>query len=129
MSVVHDIRIIISVSLLFWLVGCERASHTQAPALEYQQRLAYVLERDLPAADEIRRMSLPEHSATQISLKPLQLSLLDSFRLDDCELSSLIANRNSALGRLRTGLRQFHSDRQIATALQACAFHIANDNP
>ncbi len=102
------------------LGACSRDTELLAHWQDYQQRLAkpqllepsnFVLE-SAPALPALRELRL--------EVTELNLSLLDSFRLDSCRVAALIAERNSSLGRLQQGVLRYYHDVQISSALNDC---------
>lgn len=88
---------------------------------DYQQRLATPQQMATYSFQLTAAPQLPALRDLRLETATLNLSLLDSLRLDSCQVASLIAERNSSLGRLQQGLLRYYHDVQISTALADCA--------
>ncbi|RUO65400.1 Protein of unknown function [Pseudidiomarina planktonica] len=95
---------------------------------EYQQRLTYA--QDLPPLEvELaypKRMPVARELNSDI--ERLSLSLIDAWRLDECPAGALIAERNSALGRLTDGVLRYYNDLKMLEALRLCAADVTENS-
>ncbi|MDX1706852.1 DUF3080 family protein [Pseudidiomarina sp.] len=87
---------------------------------DYQQRLANTqnidtIEVSLPAPKRP-----PAVRDLRLDIPRVSLSLLDSMRLDACPAGALIAERNSALGRLTDGVSRYYGDIRLIAAMKQC---------
>lgn len=69
---------------------------------DYVQRVARAGEVERPEARQALPPLYPRGRERRLPIEPLRVDLLDLFRLQDCDLSQLIAERNSILGRYLT---------------------------
>ncbi|WP_127347937.1 DUF3080 family protein [Pseudidiomarina mangrovi] len=115
---VHSTLVLV-ISVLV-LSACSRDTSLMADWQDYQQRLA--TPQQLQPRDFVLEPapSLPALRDLRLDVTELNLSLLDSFRLDSCRVAALIAERNSSLGRLQQGVLRYYHDVQISSALNEC---------
>lgn len=109
---------------LFTLLSCLLLSAcTDKPSdvyLQYQQRLANTLEQPLRQAPELNNIVLTPIHYEQEALTTQQLSLLQLAQLSHCKLNTLIAERNSQLGKLATPASQLIYQIQFIQLAPAC---------
>ena len=67
---------------------------------EYQLRMSRVLEVEPPLPQELAVPSYPQARALQRPVARASIGMLDLLALGDCELHTLVAERNSSLGKL-----------------------------
>ncbi|MEX1222714.1 MAG: DUF3080 family protein [Idiomarina sp.] len=95
---------------------------------DYKQRLTYA--QNLPPLEvEVgypKRM--PVARALDSDIERLSLSLIDAWRLDECPAGALIAQRNSALGRLTDGVLRYYNDLKMLEALRLCAAEVTQNS-
>lgn len=110
-------RLVVWVAVLV-LVACE--ADAPIPITDYTTRLARVL--DVPVAEtEIRPLPrLPRVRELRQSLSEDNIDLLEFLRLSGCELQSLIAERNSSLGKLAQPSQRLVYELNFLRAGSAC---------
>ncbi len=101
--------------------ACTPAPTGLEALVDYQQRVANTIDQPAITPDLPAPAQPPQARELRTFIEPLNLSFLDTLRLDQCPLGQLLAHRNSSLGRLTSGLRRYHQDRLIAQALVECA--------
>lgn len=69
------------------------------------------------------KLQYPRQRALAVPVERTRLDLLDGLSLSHCELGQLIAENNSALGRLKEGFSKYHTDLKIVSALKVCIEH------
>lgn len=90
-----------SICIFILLTGCDHHPEEQAVMQTYQERVANVL--DQPIASPTPQTNFPALPALRERLQPttdLREGLLDILELSECNLISLIAKRNSSLGKV-----------------------------
>lgn len=65
----------------------------------------------------------PDKQSIKRTIERTRLGLLSSLRLGHCELGLVIAENNSALGKLKDGFRKYHADLTMISALKDCLQH------
>ncbi|MCW8090632.1 DUF3080 family protein [Alteromonas sp. ASW11-130] len=100
------------------------------PALEttlndYRQRLQRVL--DIPVITPVRNrgFAFPDIPDATREFEKNSINLLDLSRLSQCELSSLIAERNTTLGKVQPLSQRFVYEAKLLTLLERCELSIA----
>ena len=111
------------------LAACSPAPRGLSQLDDYQQRVANTLSREAISYQPQAPQQIPPVRELRLSVPQLQISLLDSMRLDTCRAGSLIAQRNSSLGRLSSGVMRYYHDRQLLNALYDCAEQLKSDEP
>ena len=107
---------------LLLLAACNPAPVGLEQVADYRQRVANTLKSPLPAPVlAAPTWQLPPLRELRIEVPSQSLSLLDAIRLDQCQAGSLIAERNSSLGKLQQGLVRYYHDYQLLQALYICA--------
>ena len=105
---------------LLWFSGCSADSSLLDDWSDYQQRLAKQQQLEPQPWRLEPAPQLPALRELRLELPALNLSLLDSLRLEQCQLGGLIVERNTSLGRLQQGVLRYYHDVQISTALHQC---------
>ncbi|MBT0587280.1 DUF3080 family protein [Alteromonas oceanisediminis] len=112
--------------LMIGLFGC--AEHQQLPDTldEYHERLERVLASDRHApdsADEIAS-SMPKFpSKSSLFREPTALSVnvREFFALSECRLATLVAERNTGMGKMQHPSQRYVYERNLLSALSECA--------
>jgi hypothetical protein len=98
--------------------GCGFQTDISDTTGEYSQRLASVL--DHPGAELTDMPPLPVPPRLQISKDTLQISIKDFYQLRDCSLYSLVAERNTALGKIQAPSQRYLYEVELLRALESC---------
>ncbi|WP_420919389.1 DUF3080 domain-containing protein [Vibrio furnissii] len=107
--------------MALWMTGCDLAR----PAIErdfadYIQRIANVQDAAAIPFPDTQNQTLPDKRNLLITIDPLTLGLLDSYELRKCALFSLIAERNSVLGKVQDEFRRFDYELALLHGLTRC---------
>lgn len=105
--------------LLISLSGCSADSGEKA-VNSYQQRLARVLEQELPQTPLPTAALLAEPRDLKQPLPDLRLDLTDTFATRHCDLDTLIGERNSSLGRVYGASKQLSYELRFLHQLNMC---------
>ena len=85
---------------LFLLGGCG-GDIAQQRFAEYQLRMSRVLDAEPPEAASLPLPDYPRARSLQRQAAPrASIGMLDLLALNDCELHTLVAERNSSLGKM-----------------------------
>ncbi|PHR64134.1 MAG: hypothetical protein COA51_08645 [Idiomarina sp.] len=122
-------RVGAAVILLLAATACSPAPSGLMQLHDYQQRVANTLSREAIPYQPQTPQQIPAARELRVTIPRLQLSLLDSMRLDTCRAGSLIAERNSSLGRLTSGVMRYYHDRELLDALYDCAEQLETSEP
>ncbi|WP_188503312.1 DUF3080 family protein [Lacimicrobium alkaliphilum] len=85
---------------------------------EYAQRLATVM--DSSAAELSHITPLPELPTENISADIVEISLKDFYQLRNCRLYSLVAERNTALGKIQAASQRYLYEIKLLQEMQVC---------
>ncbi|MCF2946841.1 DUF3080 domain-containing protein [Paraglaciecola aquimarina] len=121
-----DCKRLLYVYLLITLSGCN--SHKPLPDLiaNYQARLQNVLKVEHP---EVNPTSLPPYPSLIDLAQPInetKIKLFELYQLKHCQLQTLIAQRNTSLGRVQTPSTRYVYERKLLDELSKC-IHITED--
>lgn len=106
--------------LLLTLGACSDQPELLQQWEDYQHRVANAQNTDPVQVSLPRPQRPPAVRELRLDLPRVSLSLLDSMRLDACPAGPLIAERNSALGRLTDGISRYYGDIQLLAAIEQC---------
>lgn len=108
-------------TIAFALVTLSACSGGAESSLQdYQSRLANLLNEEPETPEMPERIPMPRASALTRSIPETSISLLQSMRLDRCRAGQVIAERNSALGRVRNPGLQLYYEIDVIRALDDC---------
>lgn len=128
-SIGYVTRICARVMLVLVISACSPAPSGLSHLHDYQQRVANTLSREAILYQPQAPQQIPATRELALTIPRLQVSLLDSMRLDTCRAGALIAERNSSLGRLTRGVMRYYHDRQLLDSLHDCAKQLAANEP
>lgn len=115
-------RFIVGLWLMLSLSGCQRQPETLLD--DYHARLQRVLGVQLqPREDPFVKSELPglpEVRAISLATQPATIDLTDMLALDVCDLETLIAQRNSSLGKVQTDAALLHYELDFHVKLERC---------
>lgn len=102
------------------LLGCERQSTLPQDILEYQQRLANVLDKPPPDTNEITPLTYPSVRQLKADIARLNIELNEFYAIQDCAVAPLIAERNTALGRTQLPSTRYIYEVKLIEGLTSC---------
>lgn len=108
------------VLLTIMLAACNPAPAGLEVLHDYQLRVSNTVEQEPLIYTPTPPLRPPSVRQFRLDLPSIQISLLDSMRLDACSAGALIAERNSSLGRLMRGVQRYYHDRKLLDALYLC---------
>ena len=106
-----------------WLLVCITACspHQVSDDIsEYSERLGRVLDTGLTAAEEQPAPDYPQREMLHSAPSQLDINLTRFYQLQQCELGNLVAERNTALGKIQHYSQRLVYERQLLTALSDC---------
>lgn len=127
-AIVRSLRALGYACVALFLSACSETPKVLKPLSDYQTRVASTLDREPIAYSTVPYPRLPDVRALRVEVPRVSVSLLDSWRLDQCAAGQLIAQRNSALGKLEEGISRYFSDRQLTQALRTCIVELERAN-
>lgn len=123
---VRDIaRQAVLVSLMLLLCACTNAD-VRDDLQEYQARVARVLEITLPAPAPPAALAYPDAQSMFTTVESFSVNLREFYRLQECELGTLVAQRNTALGKTAHPSQRYVYEVTLLEQLQQCSDSIEN---
>lgn len=112
---------------LLSLVGCSDGQRLPDSFAEYQTRTFRVLSlNDEPIQPSVN-ITFPAVEQRKITIPSVTMPLRDFYAINGCELAPLIAQRNTALGKVEYPSRRIVYEAQLRDTLQNCINLIEND--
>ncbi|NMH58770.1 DUF3080 family protein [Alteromonas ponticola] len=114
--------------LLIALAGftsCSFKPTLETTLTDYQQRLQRVLDIDVITPVPRTEFTFPKITANTEDFAEANINLIDYSRLSHCELSSLIAQRNTTLGKVQPLSQRFVYEAKLLTLLERCEISLA----
>ena len=87
---------------------------------EYSERLSRVLDTELTAAEAQAATEYPQREMLLLAPAQLDINLTRFYQLQQCELGNLVAERNTALGKIQHYSQRLVYERQLLAALSDC---------
>ncbi|WP_340677378.1 DUF3080 family protein [Paraglaciecola sp.] len=102
------------------LSACQPFEQLNENVQDYQQRMARVLKQDKPAFIVTYLPAYPPLKEFEHSFNQPNIKLTEFYQLQHCHLATLIAERNTSLGKLQLPSIRFHYEKQLIQGLQEC---------
>lgn len=107
------------------IIGCSIILQACQPSpadklQDYRNRIARTLDQDIPAPPLIKPLPFPAVKMLQRETEPLDIGLLDLLALRHCALQTLIAHRNSSLGKVAKPSQQLVYTLQFLQLVPDC---------
>lgn len=103
-----------------FIVGCDNSHTLQKHLQEYQQRMANVLNLESQDRLTISLTPYPPLRELKQDIPATTIKLFEFYKLQHCELYSLVAERNTSLGNLQLPSIRYIYERQLLDAFQQC---------
>lgn len=127
MPVLNFKRVASALTLLF-LAGCSQ-DNVPATMDEYQARLARVLDVSLPAVPKASALAFPAREALHVDVPAMNINLREFYALQECEIGTLVAQRNTALGRTPHPSQRFRYETRLINAMDDCTALLREKKP
>ena len=114
-----------------WLLVCITACspHQVSDDIsEYSERLSRVLETGLITAEVQPASDYPQRELLLSAPAQLDINLTRFYQLQQCELGNLVAERNTALGKIQHYSQRLVYERQLLAALADCITFVSQQN-
>ncbi|MFQ3192682.1 MAG: hypothetical protein ACI936_003834, partial [Paraglaciecola sp.] len=105
---------------MIFSMGCDNSHKLQKHLQEYQQRMASVLNLENQDRLTISLAPYPPFRELKQDIPATTIKLFEFYKLQHCELYSLVAERNSSLGNLQLPSIRYMYERQLLDAFQQC---------
>ena len=103
----------------FFLSGCAKPS-LSGSIEDYSARLARVLEQDAPSSFKTDPPKFPTRRELIRQIPNIDIDLFDFLKLGDCELQSVVAERNSSLGKFAADSVKLKQDIDFILLVGSC---------
>ncbi len=107
------------------LVACSFKTSLESTLDDYRRRLQRVLDIEVITPARQPDFQFPTISAPTNNVETTSINLIDFNRLSQCELSSLIAQRNTTLGKVQPISQRFVYEAKLLTLLERCQLSLA----
>ena len=111
--------IIVGCALLL-LVGCSQHQELADALEDYHARLASVLETESVDVAFVADIQLPNKSELFRQPQAMSFNLREFYALPDCRLNTLIAQRNTSMGKTQLPSQRFVYETDLLKALEEC---------
>ena len=102
------------------LSGCSDRSGLESTWQTYQTQLSNLLDEPATSPALSPMPIMPRSGELRIEIDRLSINLLDSFRLERCRLGQVVAERNSALGKIQSTSARLRYEIDSMSAIQEC---------
>ena len=122
----YKILILLCVSL--FIIGCTGKSDLESATEKYAERLARVLKTDISLTQPSLILNYPNASERALTIPEKTLKLSEFYAINNCPLAPLIAQRNTALGKVESPSRRYIYELKLLDALAICSQQVTPDN-
>ena len=105
---------------LMGLSSCSRYQRLPDIMQDYHGRLARVLQIPEYQSLSVVELTYPSIEQRTLSIAPITMNLRDFYAIDGCALAPLIAQRNTALGKLASPSQRLIYEAQLIDTLHSC---------
>lgn len=103
------------------LSGCSQREGADALFVDYQDRVSTLLDIDAPTPQAPPNIApLPSREERLFPLEETRLGMLDVYALRECNITSLVAERNSQLGKVAAASQRWLYDLELWRRLRHC---------
>jgi hypothetical protein len=102
------------------MTGCDNQQKLKQHLADYQLRMAKVLKLEPPSIEPITLPNYPHSNTLQQATSDNTIKLFEFYQLKHCELYTLIAERNTTLGRLQLPSTRYLYEKKLVLALNDC---------
>lgn len=102
------------------LSGCSGQSDLESATEDYAERLSRVLETDITIQAPAIILTYPEATQRALVIPEKTLKLSEFYAINNCPLALLIAQRNTALGKVESPSRRYVYEMEVLDALSIC---------
>ena len=110
--------LVISVGIV--CCSCQQGPLLEQSLVEYTKRMAKVLEVEPATLKSVSLPPFPTLTSMQQNIPATNINLADFYQLKHCRIYSLVAERNTSLGRLQLPSTRYIYERQLLDMLKIC---------
>ena len=121
----------VSTCSLLWLLLLGGCSQVEMPDTldEYRTRLSRVLDTRLDDLPTPLPLQFPARDSLHVAVPAMNINLREFYALQECEIGTLVAERNTALGRTPHPSQRFRYETRLINALDDCVTRLNNKKP
>jgi hypothetical protein len=109
--------------------SCQRYQALPNALDEYSERMYNVLDIDKKVNQRPSTLAFPDKSTLAIQIPPLNIKMREFYSIDDCALKQLIAQRNTALGKVQLPSVRLQYEWQLIERMRKCLEKNSNSLP
>ncbi len=102
------------------LAGCSGGGELQSAVEDYHARLARVLEASLPEPGTRPALPYPAPASLRLSVPAVSVNLREFYALQECELGTLVAERNTAVGKTQQPSQRLAYETRLLAIIDEC---------
>jgi len=110
----------------FAVILCACSQTPEDRLLDYQQRVARVLDQEIPAAEKITRVERVAVTHFKMPLPDYRINLLELLSLNQCRIGQAVAQKNSALGKVAAASQRLIQELAILRDGDECVTLLRN---
>lgn len=110
------------------VVSCVPVENIDDDLSEYSNRLSRVLNTPLPTPDGAYSLNYPTRSDLTSTSTEITINLKEFYAIQHCELGSLVAERNTTLGKIQLPSQRLVYEHQLLNALTQCKERLGDSN-
>lgn len=107
--------------ICLFMLGCSGQSELESATQDYAERISRVINIDIDIGQPAISLSYPEAPERVLTIPDKTLKLSEFYAINNCPLAPLIAQRNTALGKVETPSRRYVYELNVLNALAICA--------
>ena len=111
------------------LTGCSFDSGISSDINDYAARLSRAADTDIAFHSTISTLDYPADNQLTWPLQTFAISLTEFYSLQSCQLGSLVAERNTTLGKQQDQAATFAYELSLLNTLNDCIAALGGDNP
>lgn len=113
---------LIITALLCCVAGCSKHMQIERDLSAYQDRLETFTKIDVDNSQVIdTSLRMPSKAELDIPIAEISIKLREFYAFNDCHLSTLIAQRNTALGKMQLPSNRFSYEKSLIAEFDECA--------
>jgi len=127
----HTCRLTVFGACVIALVGCFGGDTVKHSIENYAERLSRVLDVPLPEAFNDNLVTplpkLSDSASLKHNIEPISINLREFYALQDCELGTVVAQRNTSLGKSQLPSQRLVHESKLLNVLQSCEAALTAD--
>lgn len=113
-------RGLVVITILSAFIGCSFESGVTSDLHDYAERLSRVVDTDLIYHSPVATLNYPAENQLVWPLQTFEISLTEFYSLQSCQIGSLVAERNTTLGKQQDQAAVFAYEVSLVNTLNDC---------